>query len=461
MVEQRNSKAMQRITALLDADSFVELGAAICARATDFNMDAAKEASDGVVCGYGLIDGCLVFVYAQDADVLGGSIGEMHARKICDTYERAARMGAPVIGLLDSTGVRLQEGTDALDAIGRIYAASAKASGVIPQIAAVFGSCGGGLAVLCGMSDFVYMEKDARLFVAAPNAVAGAPKDLATAEYQYRSGNIDAYGETADVLGAIRALIPVIPSCNLQKGVTDLATDDLNRASVALSADPADMDAILADLADGGLFCETRAGFAPCMRTGLMCLGGTTVGVIANDGKGEKALIGANGAAKAAAFIRFCDAFSIPLLSIADTDGYSADADAQGGLISAAAALTSAFASATVPKITLIRSRLMGTAGVLMNSRAIGADLVYALAGAKIGVMDPEMEAKILFADAGAASVADGAAKLSALAESAAAARGLVDRVMEPADARKYLIAGFEMLLTKSEDTVYRKHAAK
>ncbi len=461
MVEQRNSKAMQRITALLDADSFVELGAAVCARATDFNMDANRAASDGVVCGYGLIDGCLVFVYAQDASVLGGSIGEMHARKICDTYERAARMGAPVIGLLDSTGVRLQEGTDALEAIGSIYAASAKASGVIPQIAAVYGSCGGGLAVLCGMSDFVYMEKDARLFVAAPNAMADAPKDMATAEYQFRSGNIDAYGDSDEILSAIRALVPVIPSCNLQKGVTDIAADDLNRASVSLSAAPFDMDAVLCDLADGGLFIETRKGHATCMRTGLMCLGGTTVGVVANDAKGDKALLGACGAKKAAAWIRFCDAFSIPVLTIADTEGYAADAETEGRLIAAAASLTAAYASATVPKITLILSKVMGTAGVLMNSRAIGADLVYALSGAAMGVMDPAMEAKILYADAGAEAYAEGTAKLAALASTAAASRGLVDRTMEPADARKYLIAGFEMLMTKSEDTIYRKHAAK
>ena len=314
-----SSKARQRITALLDENSFVEIGAKVTARATDFNLKPEQTPSDGVITGYGVIDSNLVFVYSQDVSVLGGSIGEMHARKIASIYDLAIRTGAPVIGLVESAGFRLQEGVDALNAFGTIYARQAKASGLIPQITAIFGNCGGGLALIPAMTDFAFMAQDAKLYVNAPNTLSGNKEDkndTAAASVKAEGGSVDAVGTEEEILDEIRTLVSMIPSNNEDEAAIS-CTDDLNRASSLVAAGLADPSLVLSDIADDGLFFETKRECAPEMATGFIRLGGTTAGVVANrsavyDENGEEkksfdTVLTAAGCYKAADFVRFCD----------------------------------------------------------------------------------------------------------------------------------------------------------
>ena len=247
-----------RIMKLLDDNSFVEIGSYVTARSTDFNMKAQETPGDGVVTGYGTIEGILVYVYSQDSTVLGGAIGEMHAKKITAMYDMAERMGAPVIGLLDSAGLRLQEASDALGAFGSIYQAQAKASGVVPQITAVFGNCGGGLAVASAMSDFVFMEKDAKMFVNSPNALEGSDEaklDNTTAEFQTEAGNVDFCGTEEEIFENIRDLISAIPSNNEEDTPCEDCEDDINRLTEELASCD-DMEKMLEAISDDGFVLE-------------------------------------------------------------------------------------------------------------------------------------------------------------------------------------------------------------
>ena len=244
-----SSKASTRITSLLDENSFVEIGARVSARSTDFNLKPDQAPSDGVITGYGVIDGNLVYVYSQDSSVLGGSVGEMHAKKIAKLYDLAIRTGSPIIGFVDSTGIRLQESTDALEAIGTIYAKQAEASGVIPQITAVFGTCGGGLSILPAMSDFSFMADDAKLFVNSPNAIKGnyeEKNDTASAKAKAESGNADATGSEDEIIAEIRTLVGLLPCNNEDTAFAD-CEDDLNRASSNVASGKADPAVVAAD----------------------------------------------------------------------------------------------------------------------------------------------------------------------------------------------------------------------
>ena len=296
MSNTAQSKAADRIAALLDDNSFVEIGSLVTARSTDFNLSDEKAPSDGVITGYGLIDDSLVYVYSQDASVLGGSIGEMHARKIARLYDLAMKMGAPVIGLLDSAGMRLQESTDALNAFGALYRKMALASGVIPQITAVLGNCGGGLAVAAGLSDFVFMEgSKAKLFVNSPNALAGnKEEDTASAQFQSEmSGLVDFVGTEEDILAQVRTLVSILPANNADEAPVTEAGDDLNRVCEGLEGAAGDTSILLSQISDGNLFCEVKAAAAKEMVTGFIKLNGTTVGAVANrtevyNAEGEK-----------------------------------------------------------------------------------------------------------------------------------------------------------------------------
>ena len=279
------SKASQRIASLLDENSFVEIGAKVTARATDFNVNANDTPSDGVVTGYGVIDGNLVYVYSQDSSVMGGSIGEMHAKKIVNLYDMALKMGAPVIGLIDSTGLRLEEATDALNAFGDLYASSALASGVIPQITAVFGSCGGGLALVPALSDFVFMEKSAKMFVNSPDGICGnnASKcDNSAPDFQAaETGVVDMVADEATIYASIRELVAMLPS-NCEATAFDECEDDLNRACEGIEGCVGDTSIAVSMLSDNGIVFETKADFAKDMYTALIKINGDTVGVVAN-----------------------------------------------------------------------------------------------------------------------------------------------------------------------------------
>ena len=467
--------AGSRIAALLDENSFVEIGGSVTARSTDFNMPGKETPSDGVVTGYGVIDGRLVYVYSQDPSVLGGTVGEMHAKKILNIYDMAMKMGAPVIGLIDCAGLRLQEATDALNAFGQIYLKQTMASGVIPQITAVLGSCGGGLAIMPGLTDFTFMEsKKARLFVNTPNALEGNREEVnntSSAAFQSEeAGLVDFTGTEEEIFAGIRQLVALLPANNEDDGAFEDCTDDLNRTCADLANAAGDTSILLSQIADDQVFVETKANYAKEMVTGFMRLNGQTVGAVANrtevyDDEGNKkeefeAVLTVNGCAKAASFIQFCDAFEIPVLSLTNVTGFKADLDSEKNIATAAAKLTAAFAGATVPKVNIVIGKAFGNAYNVMNSKATGADLTFAWEQAQIGMMDAKLAAQIMYADEDSAVLGEKAAEYASLQESALAAakRGYVDTIIAPEDTRKFAIGAFEMLFTKRDDIPAKKH---
>ena len=469
------SKASQRIKALLDDNSFVEIGALVTARATDFNMKPSELPSDGCITGYGVIDGNLVYVYSQDASVLNGSVGEMHAKKISNLYNLAEKTGAPVIGLLDSAGLRLQEATDALNAFGEIYMKQTLASGVIPQITAIFGSCGGGMALFPTMTDFTFMEeKSAKLFVNAPNALLGneiSRCDSSSAQFQAKeSGIVDVVADEASILAQIRELITYLPANNEDDGNYEICTDDLNRVNPEIAGCVGDTAVALSIIADNNNFFELKKDYAPEMVIGFMKLNGATVGAVANrseildeEGKVQTkldAVLTAKGCEKAADFVTFCDAFEIPVLTLTNVKGYEATMCSEKRIAKAVSKLTYAFSNATVPKVNVVIGKAYGTAYVAMNSKAIGADMVMAWPNAEIGTMDANLAAKIMYEGQGADVINEKAAEYAALQNNvvSAAKRGYVDMVVEAADTRKYVIGAFEMLFSKVENRPDKKH---
>lgn len=471
--------ARARIDAILDDSSFVEIGAGVRARATDFNMTENAAPSDGVITGYGVINGNLVYVYSQDATIMNGTIGEMHAKKIAGLYDLALKMGAPVIGLIDCAGIRLQEATDALSGFGEVYRKMSDASGVIPQITAVYGNCGGGLAVLAGLSDFTFMEeKNGHLFVNSPNALEGnytEKLDTSDAKFQAESGVIDFAGDEDAIANGIRQLVSILPANNETEPFTD-SQDDLNRICADMAAEIADPALALSDISDDNLFVEVKSEFAKEVVTGFIQIDGSTIGAVANrtvqfDENGEKsaeydAVLTVDGAYKAADFVNFCDAFEIPVLTLTNVKGFEATVRSERAIAKAAAKLTFAFANATVPKVNVITGEAYGSAYVTMNSKALGADVTYAWSNASIGMMDAVLAAKIMYSDEAAKSddfqavISEKAAEYAKLQSNveSAASRGYVDTIINPEDTRKYVAAAFEMLYTKREDRPDKKH---
>ena len=478
MSSNNENLAMQRIAKLVDENSFMEIGSLVTARSTDFNLSATKTPSDGVIIGHGLIEGNLVFIYSQDASVLNGTIGEMHAKKIASVYDKAIKMGAPVIGLIDCGGIRLQESVDALDGFGQIYAKEVAASGVVPQICGVFGNCGGGLSVVPALSDFAFVETSkGKVFVNAPDAIEGnrvEKCDTSAAEFQSENtGIIDGIGTEDEIIAQMRALVSVLPSNNESDVYTDTCEDDLNRVCNSMAEMKGDPRYMLSEISDGHVFIETKADYAKNMVTGLIKLNGMTVGAVANcsevyDEEGKKAeafdlSLTARGCDKAAEFVQFCDAFNIPVLSITNVNGYKNCMCAEKRLAKALARMTYAFANATVPKVNLVTGEAYGSAYVAMNSKSIGADMVYAYPDAKIGAMESKLAVKIMYPEANANELSEKAAEYENLQSSvsAAAARGYVDLIIEPADTRKYLVAAFELLYTKCAYEPDKKHGTK
>lgn len=474
MSNSNTMSAKDRIASLVDENSFVELGAGITKRSTDFNMQEKSVPADGVITGYGLIQNNPVYVYSQDASALNGTIGEMHAKKIAHIYELAMKTGVPVIGLIDCAGMRLQESTDALAGFGQIYKMKAKASGVIPQISAIFGNCGGGVAVMAAMSDFTFMEQNnGKLFVNSPNTLEGNytdKLDTASADFQKSASVVDMIcdGE-AEVFENVRNLVSILPENNNEIGGMEECLDDLNRLVPDFAAEIKDPAAALEDLGDNNFFLELKKDFAKEMVTGFISLDGMTVGCVANrtavygeDGSEQEsfeARLTSDGCDKAASFIKTCDAFNIPVLTLTNVEGFATTVEEEKTIASKAAALTAAFAEADVPKVNLITGNAYGSAYITMNSKHIGADMVFALPDAKIGMMDAQVAAKIMYADDKDADLAAKAAEFAAQSGTeAAAARGYIDSIISPEAARKQLIFAFELLFTKSEYPIGKKH---
>ena len=447
------SKARERILFLTDEGSFTEFGKEVTMRSTDFEVSASKEAGDGVVTGYATVEGKPVAIYSQDRTVLNGSFGEMHAKKILNLYEFALKTGMPVIGMLDSSGVRIEEALDAMEAYGQLYTMKSKASGAILQIDLVFGRTGGMAAVSAGLSDFVLMENGAELFVNAPNAIRGNFEEkLNTASAAFRaerSGDVDFVGTEDEMLSCVKELLRILPE-NAEEIALGDSSDDLNRMTPELSGTTS-AKTIAKALGDEQRFLELKDKYAPEIVTGFIELDGMTTAVVGN----ETEVLTAAGLRKAADFVRFADAFGIPLLTLSKGVRLEAEEASEAAFLGETSAFVSALSSATVPKLNVVIGDSIGSAGLIMNSKAIGADVSYAVEGVKIGIMDAKAAKKILADEAAEARFEENQSALEA------AKRGFVDEIVSAPSLRKKVLIAMEILSLKREKPIVKKHAGK
>ena len=475
--------ARERIEKLLDPDSFNEIGMFITHRASSFDMEKNRPYGDGVVTGWGKIDGRTVYVFAQDFTVIGGSVGEMHGRKIAHLMDLALESGAPLIGLNDSGGARIQEGVDSLAGYGEIFYRNVQASGVIPQISVILGPCAGGAVYSPAITDFVFMvENTAHMFITGPDVVrAVTHEDISAAElggaavHSKRSGVAHFIASDEDTLLAnVRYLLSFLPSNNLSPAPAIDLGDDPKRQTPELRelipAEPKqsyDILEVIRTLVDGGEFLQVQSCYATNLVIGFARLGGKTVGVIANQPEVLAGVLDINASDKGARFIRFCDAFHIPLLTLVDTPGFIPGAEQEyGGIIRHGAKMIYAYAEATVPKVALILRKAYGGAYIVMSSKHLGGDINFALPQAEIAVMGPEGAVKIVFrkeieaAEAPEQTQAELTQRYRTELASpfVAAARGYLDDILEPEECRARLIAAFETLTGKRQAVPARKH---
>lgn len=475
--------ARERLEKLFDSNSFVEIDAFVETRAIDFDMQKKKVPGDGVVTGYGNIDGRPVFVSSQDFTVIGGSLGEAHARKITKVMDMAMKMGAPFISINDSGGARIEEGIDALSGYGDIFYKNTLASGVIPQISVIMGPCAGGAVYSPAITDFVFMvDKTSYMFITGPQVIKSVTNEDVTFETlggsevhnaksgvaHFRSSNED------ECLKQIRRLISFLPDNNLTDSPVAVSNDDLNRIDESLldlipdsSNKPYDIKDIIVKVVDNGDFLEIQKYFAQNIVIGFGRLNGKTVGIIANQPQVMAGVLDVNSADKGARFIRFCDSFNIPVITFTDTAGYLPGTGQEySGVIRHGAKLLYAFSEATVPKINVIVRKAYGGAYIAMNSKHLGADMVFAWPSAEIAVMGPDGAANIIFRKEIAGAEDAIAAREQKIEEYrnkfsnpyVAAARGYVDDVIDPATTRSKLINALEMLASKRENRPAKKH---
>jgi len=475
--------ARERLDLLLDEASFVELDRFVTHRATDFGLADQVYPGDGVVAGYGRIDGRLVYVYSQDFTVFGGSLSETHAQKICKVMDLAVKNGAPIIGLNDSGGARIQEGVASLGGYADIFLRNTLASGVVPQISVILGPCAGGAVYSPAITDFVWMVRGVSyMFVTGPNVV----KTVTHEEVSFDElGGADTHAETSGVahavfdsepecLAAVRELVGYLPLNNIDDAPMVPTTDPEDRRDESLlevipplPATPYDMHQVIRAVVDDGKFQEIHAAYAGNILVGFARLGGRSVGVVANDPANLAGVLDINASVKAARFIRFCDAFNIPLVTFVDVPGFLPGvAQEHGGIIRHGAKLLYAYAEATVPKLTVITRKAYGGAYDVMSSKHLRGDLNLAWPTAEIAVMGPKGAVEILFKDQ-IAKAADPAAEAARrIAEYTerfanpykAAARGFLDDVIDPRDTRPRLIDGLRMLRTKRDTNPRKKH---
>ncbi len=475
--------ARERLSMLFDEGSFVELDAFVTHRCTEFGMQNTKAPGEGVVTGYGTVDGRLVYAYAQDFTVIGGSLGEMHAAKICKVMDMAMKMGAPIVGINDSGGARIQEGIDALKGFGDIFYRNTLASGVIPQICMILGPCAGGAVYSPAICDFVFMvDKTSQMFITGPSVVKSVTgEDVSFDElggantHASKSGVATmACSNEEECFEQVKSLLSLLPSNNLEIAPAYECTDDLNRLSQNLSTiipedagKSYDIRSIIKEVVDEGDFMELFSEFAQNLVTGFARMNGATVGILANQPKVMAGSLDCNSSDKGARFVRFCDSFNIPIITFTDVPGYLPGvAQEHNGIIRHGAKLLYAFSEATVPKINVIVRKAYGGAYIAMNSKHLGADMVFAWPTAEIAVMGPSGAANIIFRK----EIADSADPISARQEKIdeytekfanpyiAAARGYVDDVIEPDSTRPRLISALEMLMSKRETRPSKKH---
>ena len=475
--------ARERLDLLLDPGSFVELDRFVTHRSSDFGLADQVYPGDGVVTGHGSIDGRLVYVFSQDFTIFGGSLSEAHAEKICKVMDLAMRNGAPVIGLNDSGGARIQEGVVSLGGYADIFLRNTLASGVVPQISAILGPCAGGAVYSPAITDFIFMVQGVSyMFVTGPSVV----KTVTHEEVDFdQLGGADVHGSTSGVshfthvsepecLAAIRELVSFIPGNNLDEPPLRPSDDPDDRRDEALldvvpdsPARPYDMHEVVRRIVDDGGFLEVQPDFAGNILVGFARLAGRSVGVIANQPAVLAGVLDINASTKAARFIRFCDCFNIPLVTLVDVPGFLPGvAQEHGGIIKHGAKLLYAYCEATVPKLTVITRKAYGGAYDVMSSKHIRGDVNLAWPTAEIAVMGPKGAVEILFKDELSKS-RDPGATAGRLADEytakfanpyAAAARGFVDDIIDPRDTRPRLIGALRTLAGKRDRNPPRKH---
>ena len=481
--EKGKLSARERLDALLDEGSFVELDRFVTHRSTDFGLDKQKVYGDGVVTGWGRIDGRLVYVFSQDFTVFGGSLSEAYAEKIVKVMDLAVRNGAPMIGLNDSGGARIQEGVVSLGGYADIFLRNTLASGVIPQISAILGPCAGGAVYSPAITDFIYMVRGtSHMFVTGPNVVKTVTHEEVTME---ELGGADTHGGTSGVahfahdtelasLGAIRDLFRFIPSNNLDEPPRGTGTDPRDRRDEALidivpdnPNKPYDIHDVLSRVVDDGEFYEVHREFAANIVCGFAHVGGFSVGIVANQPAVLAGVLDINASVKAARFIRFCDAFNIPIITFEDVPGFLPGvAQEHGGIIRHGAKLLYAYCEATVPKLTVITRKAYGGAYDVMSSRHIRGDFNVAWPSAEIAVMGPKGAVEILFRKDIAESDDPAAATEARIEEYRskfahpyiAASRGYVDDIIDPRDTRPRLIEALDTLRGKRDRNPPKKH---
>jgi propionyl-CoA carboxylase beta chain len=475
--------ARERLDLLLDPGSFVELDRFVTHRSTEFGLDGQKVLGDGVVTGYGRVHGRLVYVFSQDFTVFGGSLSEAHAEKIVKVQELALKNGAPIVGLNDSGGARIQEGVVSLGGYADIFLRNTLASGVIPQVSVILGPCAGGAVYSPAITDFVYMVRGTSyMFVTGPNVVKTVTHEDVDMEglggadvHATRSGvSHFAFDSEPECLGAVRDLFRFIPSNNSETAPFSPGDDPPDRQDESLLEvvpdnpnKPYDMRDVISCVVDDGRFYEVHAGFAQNILVGFAHLGGHSVGIVANQPSVLAGVLDIDSSVKGARFVRFCDAFNIPLVVFEDVPGFLPGvAQEHGGIIRHGAKLLYAFCEATVPKVTVITRKAYGGAYDVMNSKHIRGDLNLAWPTAEIAVMGPKGAVEILFRREIADAPDPAAATDSRIQEYreklahpyVAASRGYVDDVIDPRETRPRLISALDMLRNKRDQNPVRKH---
>jgi propionyl-CoA carboxylase beta chain len=480
--EKKKLTARERVMYLLDDQSFEEIGALVTHRTKDFGMENQKFYGDGVVTGYGTIGGRLIYVFAQDFTVFGGSLSETHAEKICKIMDLAVKIGAPIIGLNDSGGARIQEGVRSLGGYADIFYRNVQASGVIPQLSAIMGPCAGGAVYSPAMTDFTLMVEDTSyMFVTGPNVVKTVTNETVTSEelggastHSTKSGVAHKTSSNdVECLEDLKTLLSYLPQNNTETPALlpfklgDEVRDNLSTIIPNNANKPYDMHEVITGIIDEDSFYEIHKDHAENILVGFARLGGRSIGIIANQPLFLAGVLDVNSSKKAARFVRFCDCFNIPLLTLEDVPGFLPGTDQEwNGIIVHGAKLLYAFSEATVPRITVITRKAYGGAYDVMNSKHIGSDMNFAWPSAEIAVMGAKGAAEIIFKKDINASEDKEATWKEKEAEYAelfanpysAAERGFIDEVILPKDTRRKLIKAFAMLKDKQVDRPKRKH---
>ena len=474
--------ARERLHFLLDEGSFEEIGMLVMHRSTDFGMEKERYPGDGVVTGYGTINGRLVYVFSQDFTVFGGSLSETHAEKICKIMDLAMKNGAPVIGLNDSGGARIQEGVVSLGGYADIFYKNTMASGVVPQLSAIMGPCAGGAVYSPAITDFVLMvENTSYMFVTGPNVVKTVTHEIVSSEdlggasaHSTKSGVTHfACGNELDAINHIKKLLGYMPQ-NCEENTPAIAYEagdeqrlKLNDIIPENNSQPYDIREVIIELADEGSFLEVHKDFAENIVVGFARLAGRSIGIVANQPAFLAGVLDINSSVKGARFVRFCDSFNIPLLVLEDVPGFLPGTDQEwNAIITNGAKLLYAFCEATVPRITVITRKAYGGAYDVMNSKHIGADMNYAWPSAEIAVMGAKGAAEIIFKKEIAAADDSNARWIEKEKEYSdifanpyrAAERGFIDEVIEPSETRRKLIKAFKMLENKVVNNPRKKH---